>query len=143
MADGDLETIQTRHKKELKALTAQVTALKKTATKGDKVKRKEVLAEIEKLEKATRDRHDQELQGYERRDINNTGDQDIEPQKDISVEKSSMEEDTLPDAMDQLKLSGTLTPNGKPTGKAKPNRQKARLVASTYDLADPLDETSC
>jgi OTU domain-containing protein 6 len=139
MADDDLETIQARHKRELKSLTAQITALKKSATKGDKVKKKEVLAEIEKLEKETRDRHDRELRECQSRDINDTGDPDTHPQKAGSVDQLSVEEDTLPDTLNQLKLNGNPTPNGK----AKPNRQKARLVTSTYDWADRLDETGC
>jgi OTU domain-containing protein 6 len=138
MADGDLE-IQARHKRELKTLTAQITALKKSATKGDKVKKKEVLAEIEKLEKETRDRHDRELRECQVRGINDTGDPDTQPQKDVSVDQLSVEEDILPDTLNQLKLNGNPTPNGK----TKPNRQKARLVTSAYDLADPLDETGC
>jgi OTU domain-containing protein 6 len=136
MADGDL---QVRHKRELKSLTAQITALKKSATKGDKVKKKEVLAEIEKLEKETRDRHDRELQECQSRDINDADDPDTQRQKDVSVDQLSVEESTLPDTLNQLKLNGNPTPNGK----TKPNGQKARLVISIYDLADPLDETGC
>jgi hypothetical protein len=55
------------------------------------------------------------------------------------VDQLSVEEDILPDTLNQLKLNGNPTPNGK----TKPNRQKARLVTSAYDLADPLDETGC
>jgi OTU domain-containing protein 6 len=137
MADGDLETIQARHKKEIKSLTAQITALKKSATKGDKAKKKEVLAEIEKLEKETRDRHDRELRECESRGINGSDDPDTQPRKEVSGDQLSVEDDTLPDTLNQLELNGYPTPNGK----TKPNRQKARLVTSIYDLADPIDET--
>jgi len=127
MADDGLETLQARHKKEIKALTAQIVALKKTATKGDRSKRKEVLAEVVKLEKETRDRHDRELQQYQSRDINEMSDQDgsINPQKATSAEEQSLVEDgTVQTNFDQLKLSCSPKPNGKP----KPNRQKARMV---------------
>ena len=108
-------------------MTAQIMALKKTATKGDRSKRKEVLAEVEKLEKETRDRHDRELQQYESRDVNKPSDHDcsMNLQKDTSIEEQSpVEDDTLQNNFHQLKLSSSPKPNEKP----KPNRQKARMV---------------
>lgn len=55
-----LEELRTRHKKEQKDLMAKVTALKKTATKGDKKKKKEVLIEVAQLEQALNLQQDQE-----------------------------------------------------------------------------------
>jgi OTU domain-containing protein 6 len=55
-----LEELRTRHKKEQKDLMAKVTGLKKTATKGDKKKKKEVLIEIAQLEQALSLQQDQE-----------------------------------------------------------------------------------
>lgn len=54
------DALQSRHKKELRDLTARVTALKKTATKGDKKKKKEVLAEAAQLEHALKLQQDKE-----------------------------------------------------------------------------------
>lgn len=62
MAGETLEEITLRHKKELRELNVQITALKKTATKGDKKRKKEVQIEIEKLEKEVRSRQQKELQ---------------------------------------------------------------------------------
>ena len=143
MADDGLETIDARHKKEIKAMTAQIMAIKKTATKGDRSKRKEVLAEVEKLEKETRDRHERELQQYQSRDLNNPSDQDCSTnlQKDTSIEEQPpVEDDTLQNDFDQLKLSRS----PKPSGKLKPNRQKARMVLMPIrNLTYILDEKGC
>ncbi|KAF9166852.1 OTU domain-containing protein 6B [Actinomortierella ambigua] len=54
------DDLQARHRKELKDLQAKITALKKTATKGDKKKKKEVLAEAAQLEKEISLRHKKE-----------------------------------------------------------------------------------
>src|SRR4051794_16409363 len=65
-----LEELQIRHKRELKELTARMTALKKTATKGDKKRKKEVQGQIAKLESDIRTRHDSELKQYEALHLN-------------------------------------------------------------------------
>ncbi|KAJ2720451.1 OTU protein [Coemansia sp. Benny D115] len=49
-AETSLEELKARHRKENKELVAKVTALKKTVSKGDKRKKKEVSAEIAVLE---------------------------------------------------------------------------------------------
>lgn len=55
------DEIATRQKKERKELQAKIQALKKTAGKGDKRKKKEVLDEICKLEIELENRHTNEL----------------------------------------------------------------------------------
>lgn len=45
--------------------TAKIMGLKKTATKGDKKKKKEVAEEIAKLEHELEERHQNELQQFE------------------------------------------------------------------------------
>lgn len=55
------EELTLRHKKELKELTAKITALKKTATKGDKKRKKEVQNDIAKLETEFRKRQEEEV----------------------------------------------------------------------------------
>lgn len=62
--DDDEETLQARHRKEKKDLQAKVQALKKSATKGDKKKKKEVAEEIAKLESEMETRHKSELQKH-------------------------------------------------------------------------------
>ncbi|CAG8591088.1 2707_t:CDS:1, partial [Acaulospora morrowiae] len=49
-----IEEISLRHKKELKELNCQITSLRKTVTKGDKKRKKEVQNEIKKLEEDLR-----------------------------------------------------------------------------------------
>lgn len=68
---GDLDTsldnlslgddLSSRHKKERKELLAKVQALKKSASKGDKKKKKEVLEEIARLECDLEKKHAEEL----------------------------------------------------------------------------------
>lgn len=55
------EDLASRHKKERKELQAKIQALKKTAGKGDKKKKKEVLEEIARLESDLDKRHANEL----------------------------------------------------------------------------------
>lgn len=59
--DLDNDDITARHKKERKNLQAQIQALKKTAGKGDKKKKKEVLEEIVRLEADLERKHADEL----------------------------------------------------------------------------------
>nr|ACO15089.1 OTU domain-containing protein 6B [Caligus clemensi] len=59
--ENPLEVIKSRHRKEKKELQGQIQGLKKSSTKGDKKKRKEVLEEIASLEKNLELRHEKEL----------------------------------------------------------------------------------
>eukprot|EP00043_Microstomoeca_roanoka_P009213 m.87771 g.87771 ORF g.87771 m.87771 type:complete len:81 (+) comp14516_c0_seq6:162-404(+) len=61
-----MEELQARHRKELRELQAKITALKKSAPKGDKKKKKEITAEIALLEAQTAERHEQELKALEK-----------------------------------------------------------------------------
>lgn len=66
MCDIDLKSLSiedttARHKKERKELQAKIQALKKSAGKGDKKKKKEVLEEITKLELELDEKHTNEL----------------------------------------------------------------------------------
>lgn len=60
------EDISVRHKKERKELQAKIQALKKTAGKGDKKKKKEVLEEIARLESDLDKKHANELAQIEK-----------------------------------------------------------------------------
>lgn len=55
------EELIARHRREKKDLQAKIQALKKTATKGDKKKKKEVAEEIAKIEKELTGKHEAEL----------------------------------------------------------------------------------
>lgn len=74
--DVSLDDMETRHKKERKELQAKIQALKKTAGKGDKKKKKEVLEEIARLEADLERKHENELKQTKISEINNTTDQD-------------------------------------------------------------------
>ncbi|XP_014247943.1 OTU domain-containing protein 6B [Cimex lectularius] len=57
----DMEEVIQRHRKEKKDLQSKIQALKKTAVKGDKKKKKEVQDEILKLENDLDKKHNEEL----------------------------------------------------------------------------------
>ena len=132
MADNDLESLLGRHKREQKALVSKVTSLKKTVTKGEKSKRKEVLIEVDRLEKELKERHERELKEFK-------------DQGEVSRDetpKSGLvdgEESTHPDGIDleNLKLDETTAPVNR-GGRPKVNRQKARMVTHFGVLADTI-----
>ncbi|KAJ2699295.1 OTU protein [Coemansia sp. IMI 203386] len=62
--DSSLEELEARHRREKKDLAAKLMALKKTVTKGDKRKKKEVAAEIALLEAELNDRHAAEVKQF-------------------------------------------------------------------------------
>ena len=64
-ADKTLECLEARQKREQKQLVAQITALKKSVTKGEKARRKEVLVEVERLENELKKRHTLERRQFE------------------------------------------------------------------------------
>ena len=121
MADEELDSLLARHKKEQKALIVQVTSLKKSVTKGEKARRKEVLAEVQRLEEELKERHRLELS-------------QVQAGTSSGIEKPvehngavATEEDIIPEIQD-LKLDKPVAPAEKANGKPKVNRQKARLV---------------
>jgi chlorite dismutase len=60
-----LDEMLTRHRKEIRQLNAETTALKKTATKGEKKKKKEVLTQIAVMESEMNKRHEDELRQHQ------------------------------------------------------------------------------
>jgi len=127
MADVDLEDLLTRHKAEKKALTAQITALKKTVTKGEKNKRKEVLAEVDRLEAELKNRQEDELNEFNGRKQKSVDPSNVA--EETKHERSNVDKEAV-DAIQQLSLeeadSETNTKDNGP--KKKRNRQKDRLV---------------
>lgn len=68
-------TLESKHKKEKKELQAQIQALKKAA-KNDKTKKKELAAEIVRLESELEIKHQQELDTFELTSENKANDHD-------------------------------------------------------------------
>lgn len=56
-----LDAVKARHRLESRELVAKVTSLKKTATKGEKRKKKEVLQQCDDMEKELNERHTREI----------------------------------------------------------------------------------
>ena len=56
---GEL-SMEARHRREWKELRAKIQQLKKSATKGDKKRKKEVGVEVERLERELEERHERE-----------------------------------------------------------------------------------
>jgi OTU domain-containing protein 6 len=124
--DEDLETLQARHKKEQKALVAQTTSLKKTVTKGEKSKRKEVLAEIQRLEDDLKERHQRDLSELQNKPQATDETRENVAEKEDVVDKDGVENDAVK-GIQELSLEEPVS-NGKK--KPKVNRQKARIVHS-------------
>uniref|UniRef100_A0A915BGL0 OTU domain-containing protein n=1 Tax=Parascaris univalens TaxID=6257 RepID=A0A915BGL0_PARUN len=61
-----LEVLQAKHRKEKKDLQAKLTSLRHSVAKDDKKRKREVTAEIEKLENDLKERHKKELAEFER-----------------------------------------------------------------------------
>jgi OTU domain-containing protein 6 len=125
MADDDLESLLARHKKEQKALVSQLTSLKKTVTKGEKSKRKEVVLEVERLEKELKQRHERELKEFK---SSGGASNDEIPKYEADNGQNSTQPDVV--GLENLKLEET-TPINR-GGKPKVSRQKARMVSDTY-----------
>lgn len=83
------DELKARHKKEQKDLQAKVTGLKKTATKGDKKKKKEVLAEVAQLESSLKMQQDQQEKDW----IQANGDPNASSQADQNVATPEEEEE--------------------------------------------------
>jgi len=137
------QAILTRHKKESKDLIGEITALKKTATKGDKQKKKEVTTEIALREEALKDRHAEELAAVEAVTVSDDAavnvalnghvDLPIDPELSAVAGLASLD---VGDNDSGSKLSSQVggshqQSDARPSassGTVKPNRQKARLV---------------
>ena len=126
MADDDLDSLLARHKREQKTLTSQITSLKKSVTKGEKSKRKEVLAEAERLEKELKERHHCEL--MEVKDRRESGDVD---NTQVTVKGGEKLTPLDPVTLENLKLDDCPLSDQVKSGKPKVNRQKARMVLYT------------
>ncbi|KAF9424994.1 OTU domain-containing protein 6A [Podila epigama] len=152
------EALKARHKKEQKDLQAVVTGLKKTATKGDKKKKKEVLAEIASLEQGLKKKQDQEAKEW----IQKNGDPSADASRNAGtasaaneggqVEAVEEEEDDFDPndiPIDHLTIEPEPAKKAKQPqqqqqqqggGGKKPNRQKARKDRKAQALKELQDE---
>ncbi|KAG0304655.1 hypothetical protein BGZ98_005227 [Dissophora globulifera] len=144
------EELKARHKKEQRDLTARVTALKKTATKGDKKKKKEVAAEVAQLEHDLNQQQDKEenewksLHGGSSSSSSHGGAlPGAGGQEDNAVEEDDFDVNDIP--IDHLTIDST--PANKQSqqpqqssGGKKPNRQKARKDRKAQALKEMQDE---
>ncbi|KAG0277409.1 OTU domain-containing protein 6B [Linnemannia exigua] len=139
-----LEELRTRHKKEQRDLTAKVTALKKTATKGDKKKKKEVLAEVAQLEHVLNQQQGSEEKAWLAEHGSSTAsggaqeeeeeEDDFDP-NDIPIDHLTMDPTPAPKQPKQQQQQQQSSGGGK-----KPNRQKARKDRKAQALKDLQDE---
>jgi OTU domain-containing protein 6 len=122
MEEEDLDSLLSRHKKEQKALVSQITSLKKTVTKGEKAKRKEVLTEVDRLEKEQKNRHQHELEQLKSRQ---EASKPVENEPSLSPRENEPIANESLEGVEQLSLQDTKKAKG---GKRRVNRQAARLV---------------
>ncbi|KAG0249537.1 OTU domain-containing protein 6B [Mortierella polycephala] len=144
-----LEELKARHKKEQRELTAKVTALKKTATKGDKKKKKEVLIEIAQLEQSLGQQHDKEEKDWlniHKCDIGSgTGSADvIDKLEEAADGEDEFDPNDASIPIDHLILDPTQAkteplPQQSHGGK-KPSRQKARKDRKAQALKELQDQ---
>lgn len=88
------EDLLSRHKKERKELQAKVQALKKSASKGDKKKKKEVLEEIVRLENDLDKRHADEIARVENTTTTEVKASEPDANQNEVVEPSATDEKT-------------------------------------------------
>ncbi|KAK3810374.1 MAG: hypothetical protein J3Q66DRAFT_65969 [Benniella sp.] len=147
-----LEELRARHKKEQRELTAKVTALKKTATKGDKKKKKEVNEEIAQLEHAQSLQHEREEKEWlslernsaassssGRVDVASTQPQEIDDEDDFDVNDIPIDHLTIeptPKSQQQQQQQQ----QQQASGARKPNRQKARKDRKAQAIKDMQDQ---
>ncbi|KAK9760625.1 OTU protein [Basidiobolus ranarum] len=118
MVSENLEEIQARHKKEIKELQNKLIALKKTATKGDKKKKKEVLVEMAQMEQEVHQRHEEELKEFMTRGHDS---QETQP------EETSEGEKLIQKNLEELEIVEEIADDSHMTEtKGKKNRSKAR-----------------
>ncbi|KAF9920368.1 OTU domain-containing protein 6A [Linnemannia zychae] len=142
-----LEELKARHKKEQRDLTAKVTALKKTATKGDKKKKKEVLAEVAQLEHNLNQRQNSEEKEWlsahggdqSTGSVNPTQNAEDDEEDDFDPNDIPIDHLTIDSEPPKPKQQQQQQQQPSSGGK-KPNRQKARKDRKAQALKDLQDE---
>jgi len=100
MSDEELspaEALAKRHRKEKKDMQGKVQNLKKTASKGDKKKKKEVTEEIARLEEELKTRHEKEL-----KELEGQAPSDQVEEATDKLDNVALDEDTSPPGQQKL-----------------------------------------
>jgi len=135
MSDDELDPVESllkAHRKEKKDLQGKIQALKKTASKGDKKKKKDVADEIAKLEQDLDVKHKQELSDLK----NKTDVNEVENGVDnISIETCPQEEEEEEDGMlGEIKYSNINT-----GGKSKAQKRREKKEAKEKERLEAID----
>ncbi|EGD75172.1 hypothetical protein PTSG_06825 [Salpingoeca rosetta] len=94
-----MDELKAKHRKELRELQGKITGMKKSVPKGDKKRKKEVMAEIALLEAATEKRHDDEIRALEeelaKQTISEAGDE-AKPEEDAKAQEEEQQQQQQP-----------------------------------------------
>merc|ERR1711863_11807 len=116
MSDEELspeEALLKRQRKERKDLQGKIQGIKKTASKGDKKKKKDVVDEIAKLETELNAKHEKELEEFKKNSAS------------ISLTQTPVENDSeVEKIIDQIEEVVDLKDNNKKVSKAQKRRDK-------------------
>ncbi|GBB84272.1 hypothetical protein RclHR1_01090011 [Rhizophagus clarus] len=149
------EELTLRHKKELKELTAKITALKKTATKGDKKRKKEVQNDIAKLETEFRKRQEEEVRQLQKQspgkiessgktikeEMKNNGDEDNDDDnEDIADKLLARMEAKRVEEEEKAALKASKATNIEVPKSKKPNRHKIRQERKAAKMVESQRE---
>ncbi|KAF9347602.1 hypothetical protein BGX26_000936 [Mortierella sp. AD094] len=139
-ASETYEELKARHKREQRDLTAKVTALKKTATKGDKKKKKEVTTEVAQLEHSLSQQ--QEKEEKEWISLHGSTDTQAEAEEEEEEEEDDFDVNDIP--IDHLTIEPVFAKKQQQqqqsSGGKKPSRQKARKDRKAQALKELQDE---
>lgn len=146
-----------RHRKEVRDLTATVTGLKKSATKGEKKKKKEILQQVEIMERDQKERHKRELESLASRgavdsaDANGTADaanndNDDEEEEELTPEmllaQLALEEEERKKPAMQKEQTQPAANGGGGGGGKKRNRRKEKLAQREAERQRLADEAA-
>ncbi|KAK9381468.1 uncharacterized protein V2V93DRAFT_369306 [Kockiozyma suomiensis] len=134
------EELLTRHRREQRDLIATTTSLKKSVTKGEKRKKKEITAKCEQMERDLAAKQFDEVQAFESRNDTGKGEQERENNKNEEEAEEEISADQLLAQLSlAIKTTDDLSTSHSSTDqqqqeqqqqqpKSKKNRQKDRLA---------------
>ncbi|KAJ1919816.1 OTU protein [Mycoemilia scoparia] len=122
IAETNFEDLEARHRKELKELTNKIMGLKKSVPKGDKKRKKEVTAEVAKLEAEIKERHAQEVDALKQK--LESGSDEKAANKDVDIITEKIESVNMKNHSEPEEPSKQQAPRGKKKNKAKMRLQR-------------------
>ncbi|KAJ3307341.1 OTU domain-containing protein 6B, partial [Gonapodya sp. JEL0774] len=132
-----LDDLLSRHRRELRDLTALQTGIKRAVPKGDKTKKKEALEQCEQLEKDLEQRQIAERAAWDEREQEQAERGEEKPQGPAGIDAveviAEKDENTLADAIASLALGKQPSPAVAQT--KKPNRQQKRKEKKSADIS--------